>query len=147
MGEIIHLNEEEVKAELGEMVRKTVEETLNAMLEEEADEITQAHKYERTESSTDTRAGHYHRKLVTKAGKVELLLLDFVFLTSYYSFIDYLFLAIILLFGLYTKCETLPPKMILTGESAFRYSFKSSARRANGCSRSSATLPLLIVMQ
>ena len=37
MGEIIHLNEEEVKAELGEMVRKSVEETLNAMLDAEAD--------------------------------------------------------------------------------------------------------------
>ena len=35
MGEIIHLNEEEVKAELGEMVRKTVEDTLNALLDEE----------------------------------------------------------------------------------------------------------------
>ena len=72
MGDIIHLDEQEVKAELGEMVRKTVEETLNAMLEEEADEITQAHRYERTESRTDTRAGHYHRKLVTKAGEVDL---------------------------------------------------------------------------
>jgi len=72
MGEIIHLNEGEVKAELGEMVRKTVEETLNAMLDAEADEITQAHKYERTEERADTRAGHYHRKLVTKAGQVDL---------------------------------------------------------------------------
>ena len=72
MGEIIHLNEEEVKAELGEMVRKTVEDTLNAMLDAEADEITQAHKYERTEERADTRAGHYHRKLVTKAGQVDL---------------------------------------------------------------------------
>ena len=72
MGEIIHLNEEEVKAELGEMVRKSVEETLNAMLDAEADEITQAHKYERTESRLDTRAGHYHRKMVTKSGTVDL---------------------------------------------------------------------------
>ena len=72
MGEIIHLNEEEVKAELGEMVRKTVEDTLNALLDEEANEITQAHRYERTENRLDTRAGHYHRKLVTKAGEVDL---------------------------------------------------------------------------
>lgn len=54
------------------MVRKSVEETLNAMLDAEADEITQAHKYERTESRADTRAGHYTRKLTTKAGEVSL---------------------------------------------------------------------------
>ena len=67
MSNIIHVNEEEIKEQLGELVRKTVEETLNEMLDAEADEITQAHKYERTKSRTDTRAGHYHRKLVTKA--------------------------------------------------------------------------------
>ena len=72
MGEIIHLNEPEIKQQLGEMVRKSVEETLNAMLDAEADEITQAHKYERTESRADTRAGHYTRKLATKAGEVTL---------------------------------------------------------------------------
>ena len=72
MGEIIQLNEEKVKTELGEMVRKSVEETLNTMLDEEADRITQAHRYERSETRTDTRAGHYHRKIVTKAGKVDL---------------------------------------------------------------------------
>ena len=53
-------------------MRRTVEDTLNALLDEEADEITQAHRYERTETRTDTRAGHYHRKLVTKAGEVDL---------------------------------------------------------------------------
>ena len=72
MGEIIQLNEEKVKSELGEMVRKSVEETLNTMLDEEADRNTQAHRYERSETRTDTRAGHYHRKNVTKAGKVDL---------------------------------------------------------------------------
>ena len=72
MGEIIHLNEPEIKQQLGEMVRKSVEETLNAMLDAEADEITQAHRYERTESRADTRAGHYTRKLTTKAGEVSL---------------------------------------------------------------------------
>ena len=55
-----------------EMVRKSVEETLNAMLDAEADEITRAHKYERTSSRADTRAGHYTRKLVTKSGEVSL---------------------------------------------------------------------------
>ena len=72
MREIIHLNEEEVKLELSELVRQSVQDTLNAMLDEEADEITHAHKYERTEERLDTRAGHYHRKLTTKAGTVDL---------------------------------------------------------------------------
>ena len=72
MGEIIHLNEEEVKSQLSEMVRETVEKTLNQLLDAEADEITQAHRYERTEERVDTRAGHYHRKLVTKAGTMDI---------------------------------------------------------------------------
>ena len=33
MGEIIHLNEEEVKSQLSEMVRETVEKTLNQLLD------------------------------------------------------------------------------------------------------------------
>ena len=40
MGNIIQLNEEEIKSNLSEMVRKSVEETLNALLDEEADQIT-----------------------------------------------------------------------------------------------------------
>lgn len=72
MGTIVQLNEGEIKSQLGEMVRKTVEETLNAVLDEEADQITRAHRYERSENRQDTRAGHYSRKLTTKAGEVEL---------------------------------------------------------------------------
>lgn len=72
MGDIVQLNEGEIKNQLGEMVRKTVEETLNNLLDAEADQITQAHRYERCENRADTRAGHYSRKLVTKAGEVSL---------------------------------------------------------------------------
>ena len=72
MADIIQLNQEEIKYQLGDLVKQTVEDTLNAMLDAEADEITQAHKYERTEKRTDTRAGHYNRKLATKAGEVTL---------------------------------------------------------------------------
>ena len=68
MGEIIHIDTAEVKKQLGEMVLGTVEQTLNAMLDAEADEITQAHKYERAESRADTRAGHYHRALPSPRG-------------------------------------------------------------------------------
>ncbi len=72
MADIIQLNQEEIKSQLGDLVRQSVEDTLNAMLDAEADQITQAHKYERTEKRMDTRAGHYNRTLATKAGEVTL---------------------------------------------------------------------------
>jgi putative transposase len=71
-GNIIQINEEQIKDHLGEMVRGTVEETLNAMLEKEAEHLVCAERYERTEGRKDTRAGHYNRSLETKAGKVNL---------------------------------------------------------------------------
>jgi len=49
-----------------------VEETLNALLEAEADRLCNAQRYERSEARRDTRAGHYERKLQTKAGEVRL---------------------------------------------------------------------------
>ena len=54
------------------MVRGTVEETLNALLDAEADQLCSAGRYERSEARQDTRAGHYERKLQTKAGEVTL---------------------------------------------------------------------------
>lgn len=69
---IIQLNEEIIKQELGELVKQSVEDTLNALLDEEADRLTNASRYERSEDRLDTRAGHYKRKLLTKAGEVEL---------------------------------------------------------------------------
>ncbi len=45
---------------------------LNKMLDAEADQLTNAGKYERTEGRKDTCAGHYQRKLTTKAGEVTL---------------------------------------------------------------------------
>jgi len=54
------------------VVRSTVEETLNAMLDAEADRLCRAERYERNEARKDTRAGSYHRHLQTKAGEVTL---------------------------------------------------------------------------
>lgn len=71
-GKIIQIDEQEVKDHLGEIVRGTVQETLNALLDEEADRLCNAKKYERTEGRKDTRAGTYSRKLHTKAGEVEI---------------------------------------------------------------------------
>ena len=45
---------------------------LNALLEAEADRLCNAQRYERSEVRRDTRAGHYERKLQTKAGEVRL---------------------------------------------------------------------------
>lgn len=69
---IVQLNEKVIKTELKELVRQSVEEVLNGLLDEEADRLTNARKYERTEGRRDTRAGHYTRKLLTGAGEVEL---------------------------------------------------------------------------
>jgi Transposase and inactivated derivatives len=72
MDNIIQLNQEELKSQLGTLVRETVESTLNKLLDEEADRITNAHRYERNEERRDTRAGHYKRKMLTTSGEVEL---------------------------------------------------------------------------
>jgi transposase-like protein len=72
MGEVIHIDEARIRDHLGEMVRGTVEEALNAMLDAEADRLCNASRYERTEARQDTRAGSYLRSLETKAGKVDL---------------------------------------------------------------------------
>lgn len=69
---IIQLNEAVIKQELGELVRESVEKTLNELLDQEADRLTNARRYERSEDRVDTRAGSYNRKLLTKAGEVTL---------------------------------------------------------------------------
>jgi transposase-like protein len=63
---------EKVRGHLDEVVRSTVEQTLNQLLDEEADRVAGAGRYERSAERQDTRAGSYQRKLQTKAGKVEL---------------------------------------------------------------------------
>jgi len=72
MGQVIQIDEARIRDHLGEMVRGTVEEALNAMLDAEADRLCGAGRYERSQGRQDTRAGHYERNLETKAGKVSL---------------------------------------------------------------------------
>jgi putative transposase len=69
---IIQIDEQLVQSQLKEVVKDTVEETLNNMLDAEADRLCQAERYERTGARKDTRAGHYTRNLDTTAGRVEL---------------------------------------------------------------------------
>ena len=68
----IQVDEEQLQGHVDEVVRTSVEETLNAMLEAEADQLCRAQRYERAPERADTRAGHYDRKLATKAGQVRL---------------------------------------------------------------------------
>jgi transposase-like protein len=72
LSKVIRIDEREIRGHLDKMVLGTVEETLNALLDAEADELCQAQRYERSADRVDTRAGHYKRKLHTKAGEVEL---------------------------------------------------------------------------
>lgn len=55
----VQLNEEAIKGQLKELVRGSVEETLNGLLEAEAEKLTQAAKYERSEGRQGYRSGHY----------------------------------------------------------------------------------------
>jgi putative transposase len=71
-GQIIKIEQEELNRHLDRVVRGTVEQTLNALLDAEADRLCQATRYERSDKRKDTRAGHYNRKLDTKAGQVNL---------------------------------------------------------------------------
>ena len=69
---IIQLNEGIIKEELKELVRSSVEETLNNLLEKEAEELVNASKYERTAEREGYRSGHYDRNLTTTSGEVTL---------------------------------------------------------------------------
>jgi putative transposase len=72
LGSVVQIDEGEIQAHLDQVVRSTVEETLNALLDAEADQLCGARKYERAEGRKDTRAGSYERQLQTKAGEVGL---------------------------------------------------------------------------
>lgn len=54
------------------MVCGSVEETLNELLEAEAEKLTQAARYERSEARQGYRSGHYDRNLTTTSGNVTL---------------------------------------------------------------------------
>jgi len=69
---IIQLNEGIIKAELKDLVRNSVEETLNGLLDKEAADLTNAAKYERTENRQGYRSGHYTRNLQTTSREVNL---------------------------------------------------------------------------
>ena len=69
---IVSLNEESLKADLRELVRRTVEEMPDGLLDEEADDLVGAERYERTSDREAYRAGHYERSLTTTSGEVTI---------------------------------------------------------------------------
>ena len=69
---IITLNKELIHTELKDLVKNSVEETLNAMLDAEADRLVNAERYARDEERRGYRAGHYDRTFTTTAGNVNL---------------------------------------------------------------------------
>lgn len=70
--DVIRVDEAQVRSHVDQVVRATVEETLNSLLDAEADQLCGAKRYERSPERIDTRSGHYTRKLLTKAGEVKL---------------------------------------------------------------------------
>ena len=69
---IVQLNEEAIKGQIKELVRGSVEKTLNELLEAEAEKLTRAARYERNEQRQGYRSGHYNRNLTTTSGDVTL---------------------------------------------------------------------------
>ena len=66
---IIQLNEDLIKHDLKDLVRSSVEETLNALLDKEADELVNAEKYERSSDRLgiplrplQAKSSHYRRE-------------------------------------------------------------------------------------
>src|SRR5512144_3334382 len=68
----IRVDTAELRGHVDAVVRSSVEETVNALLQAEADQVCKAGRYERSPERVDTRAGHYERQLETKAGAVVL---------------------------------------------------------------------------
>ena len=58
-GSVIQVDEERVRSHVEEVVRSSVESTLNGLLEAEADQLCGAGRYERSADRVDTRAGSY----------------------------------------------------------------------------------------
>jgi len=68
----IRIDEVQIRSHLDTLVRDSVEDTLNKLLDSEADRLCNARRYEHSEERTDRRAGHYPRKLQTRVGEVNL---------------------------------------------------------------------------
>jgi putative transposase len=71
-GSMVQVDEAKIRGHVDEVVRSSVEATLNGLLDAGADQLCGAERYEHSTDRVDTRAGSYDRKLQTKAGEVTL---------------------------------------------------------------------------
>ena len=69
---IIQLNQDLIHTQLKDLVKSSVEETLNALLDAEAEQLVNAERYARNEERKGYRAGHYDRTFTTTSGDVNL---------------------------------------------------------------------------
>lgn len=69
---IIQVNQEIIHTELKDLVRTSVEEALNAMLDAEADKLVNAERYARNEERKGYRSGHYERSFTTTSGEINI---------------------------------------------------------------------------
>jgi len=69
---IVEFNVEIIRGQIKELVRGSVEETQNELLEKEMELLAQAARYERSEARQGYRSGHYDRNLTTTSGDVTL---------------------------------------------------------------------------
>ena len=58
LNNVITIDDERIKNHLDRIVRGSVEETLNGLLDAEADRLCNAQRYARSEARRYTRAGH-----------------------------------------------------------------------------------------
>jgi len=69
---VIRVDDGEIRSHLNGLVKQSVEDVLNKPLNQEAEQLCGAKRYERSPDRVDTRSGSYTRKLHTKAGEVTL---------------------------------------------------------------------------
>ena len=69
---ILQVDQPLFETELDRMVTQKVTQILNRMLDAEADDLTGAGRYERSDTRKAYRAGHYRRDLTVKAGKLSV---------------------------------------------------------------------------
>jgi putative transposase len=72
LSKVIKIDEAQIHQHLDSMVRQTVEDTINKMLDAEADQLCNAGRYVHSDARKDSRAGHYSRKLHLKTGVVDV---------------------------------------------------------------------------
>jgi putative transposase len=69
---VLRIDRGQLHQHLDRLVRDSVEQTLNALLDAEADQLCGAQRYQRSPDRVDTRSGSYTRTLQTRVGEVEL---------------------------------------------------------------------------